>query len=141
MGDGKNLIDVVYVENAAQAHLQAADHLNPGSPVGGNAYFISNGEPVNCWQWINQILESAGQPPVRRSISFKTAWRLGIVMESAYRMCGLTGEPRMTRFLASQLAKAHYFDMSRASQDFGYLPGVSTDEGMRRLADSLMKRG
>ena len=54
IGDGKNLIDTVYVENAAAAHLQAADALAPGSPVAGNAYFISQGEPVNCWGWIER---------------------------------------------------------------------------------------
>ncbi len=64
VGDGKNLIDIIYVENAAQAHLQAADALVPGSPLCGRPYFLSQGEPVNCWDWINEILQLAGLPPV-----------------------------------------------------------------------------
>jgi nucleoside-diphosphate-sugar epimerase len=49
----------------------------------------------------------------------------------------LRGEPRMTRFLALQLGRSHYFDISRARRDFGYIPRVSTAEGMRRLADAM----
>ena len=75
VGDGTNLIDAVYVENAAAAHLLAADALAPGSPVGGKAYFITNGEPVNCWQWINEILALAGLPPVSRRISLRSRLR------------------------------------------------------------------
>ena len=88
VGDGTNQIDTTYVENAADAHIQAADALNPGSAVAGKAYFISQGEPVNCWDWINKQLAMAGLPPVRRSISFTTAWTLGICFETVYRMFG-----------------------------------------------------
>jgi len=66
VGDGTNRIDMIYVENAADAHLQAADALKPGSPVAGQAYLLSQGEPVNCWQWIDQILALAGLPPIRK---------------------------------------------------------------------------
>ena len=90
VGDGTNLIDMVYVENAAQAHLQAAEALEPGSPVGGRAYFISQGEPENCWQWINEILALAGLPPVAKSISFAAAWRIGAILETIYRVGRLT---------------------------------------------------
>ena len=137
IGDGTNLVDMVYVENAANAHLQAADALGPGSAVCGRAYFISQGEPVNCWEWINEILVTAGIKPIERSISLKAAWRIGAVMETAYRLLGTQSEPRMTRFLAAQLATSHYFDITRAREDFGYSPTISTAEGMRRLALSL----
>jgi nucleoside-diphosphate-sugar epimerase len=134
VGDGRNLIDMIYVDNAAAAHLQAADALEPGSPVCGRAYFISQGEPVLCWDWINQLLALASLPPVQKSISFSAAWRIGAWMETAYRVLQLKSEPRMTRFLASQLAKHHYFDIRRAREDFGFAPQISTSEGMTRLA-------
>ena len=69
VGDGKNLVDMIYVENAARAHLQAADALTPESKVAGRAYFLSQGEPVNCWQWIDELLGLAGLAPVKKSIS------------------------------------------------------------------------
>ena len=140
VGDGTNQVDMIYVDNAAAAHLQAADALEPGSPVAGRAYFISQGEPVNCWDWIDEILALADLPPVRRSISLSAAWKLGAVLEVLYRLLPLAGEPPMTRFLAAQLATSHYFDISRARDDFGYRPTVSTAEGMRRLAAELARQ-
>ncbi len=137
IGDGLNLVDTIFVENAAQAHLQAADALSPGSPVGGKAYFLSQGEPVRCWQWIDELLTLAGLPPVRKAISFRTAWAIGATLETAFSLLRLQREPPMTRFLAAQLAKSHYFDISSARQDFGYQPRVSIEEGMKRLGEEL----
>jgi nucleoside-diphosphate-sugar epimerase len=134
VGDGQNLIDMVYVENAAAAHLQAADHLSPGSPVAGKVYFISQGEPVNCWQWIDELLALAGLSPVKRAIPMFAAYAIGAALETSYTLMRKQSEPRMTRFLALQLGKSHYFDISRARRDFGYEPRVSKAEGMRRLA-------
>jgi len=137
IGDGTNRIDTMYVENAAAAHLQAAAALVPGSPVAGSAYFISQGEPVNCWEWISRLLGLAGLPPVEKATTSRAAWRLGALMELAWTLFRLPGEPPMTRFLAVQLSTSHYFDISRARRDFGYQPKVSTDEGMQRLAAAL----
>jgi nucleoside-diphosphate-sugar epimerase len=139
VGNGENLIDVIYVENAAEAHLLAADALCPGSPVAGRAYFLSQGEPVNCWQWLGQVLSAAGLPPVGRSISFSAAWALGTALEAAYALLRIKSEPPMTRFLAAQLAKSHYFNISRARNDFGYRARVSTAEGMARRAADLAR--
>jgi nucleoside-diphosphate-sugar epimerase len=138
VGDGTNLVDIAYVENVADAHLQAADALLPSdSTVGGKAYFLSQGEPVNCWQWIDEILALVNLPPVGKSISFRAAWRVGALCEGIYRLTGLSTEPPMTRFLAAQLARSHWFDISAAKRDFGYTPRVSTEEGMRRLGEWL----
>ena len=54
---------------------------------------------------------------------------------------GRTDEPRMTRFVARQLSTAHWFDLSAAERDLGWTPRVSTDEGMRRLAEWLREEG
>lgn len=137
VGNGQNLVDNVYVENAAAAHLLAADALSPGSPVCGQAYFISQGEPVNCWDWINEILKRSGESPVTRKISFRSAWIAGLLLEGIYKSCGWQAEPRMTRFLASQLATSHYYDISKAERDFGYRPHISHDVGMAKLIESL----
>lgn len=141
VGDGENLVDMIYVENAAEAHLQAADALaDENSLVAGKAYFLSQGEPVNCWVWIDEILALAELPPVRKSISLNAAWRVGAALEMAYRVLRLSGEPPMTRFVAAQLATSHWFDISAARRDFGYEPRVSTAEGMRRLGDWMNGR-
>ena len=137
IGDGTNRIDTLYVENAAAAHLLAADALRPGSAVAGQAYFISQGEPVNCWTWIDELLALAGLPPVQKSISFRAAWAMGAAYEIAYRLLGRRDDPPMSRFLASQLAASHYYNISRARQDFGYEPKISIAEGMRRLGAAM----
>jgi nucleoside-diphosphate-sugar epimerase len=137
VGDGTNQVDNIYVENAAVAHLQAAEAMGPNSKVCGNAYFLSQNDPVNCWGWINEILELAGLPRVRQSISYFWAYRLGAALESYHEMMNIDKEPRMTRFLAAQLAKSHYYDISRAKQDFNYYPVVSHTEGMEKLALSI----
>jgi 2-alkyl-3-oxoalkanoate reductase len=134
IGDGTNLIDMVYVENAAAAHLLAADALKPGGAAAGRAYFISQGQPVNCWAWIDEILALAGVPPARKSLSPRVARAIGAAYEAAYWLLGFQDEPPLSRFLAAQLATSHYFNISRARKDFGYEPKISTAEGLRRLA-------
>jgi nucleoside-diphosphate-sugar epimerase len=138
VGDGTNRVDIIYVENAATAHLQAADALaQSDSPAVGKAYFLSQGEPVNCWDWIDQLLALADLPAVQKSISLAAARRIGTTCEALYHLLRLPGEPPMTRFLAAQLGHAHWFDITAARRDFGYQPQVTTAEGMRRLADWL----
>jgi nucleoside-diphosphate-sugar epimerase len=137
VGNGQNRIDAVYVENAAAAHLLAADALAPESSISGRAYFITNGEPVNCWQWINEILTAAGLPPVQRSVPSPIAYGAGAVLETLWTALGRTDEPRMTRFLAAQLGTSHYFNISAARRDFGYEPKISMAEGIKMLAQWL----
>jgi len=133
VGAGQNLIDAVYVENAAAAHLLAADALQPDSPACGKAYFITNGEPVNCWDWINEILVLAGLAPVNRGVPLPVAYAAGAAMEGLWTLLRRTDEPRMTRFLAAQLGTAHYFNIAAARRDLGYVPQISMAEGMKKL--------
>lgn len=138
VGEGVNLVDISYVENIADAHLQAADALSRDPClVAGGEYFLSQGEPVNCWQWIDEVLALVDLPPVQKSMSLAKAWRVGLACEALWTVARLRGEPPMTRFLASQLATSHWFDITDAKRDFGYQPRVSTAEGMRRLGDWL----
>jgi nucleoside-diphosphate-sugar epimerase len=130
-------VDTIYVDNAADAHLQAFDRLAPGAPPAGRAYFISQGEPTPLWELIDRLLAAAGLPPVRRTISPGLAYAAGWTLETVYALLSRPEEPRMTRFLARQLSTAHWFDISAARRDLGYSPAVSTEEGLRRLAESL----
>ena len=67
----------------------------------------------------------------------KAAWLLGAAMEGFCRVFPFIGEPSLTRFLAAQLGRSHFYDISAARRDLNYHPRVSTAEGMRRLAEEL----
>ena len=130
-------VDVTYIDNAADAHILAADKLDVGSPLAGKAYFISNGEPVELWAFIDRVLAEAGLPPVSRRISAWKARLAGRVLEWVYWLFRLPGEPPMTRFVASQMSTAHWFDISAARRDLGYDPKVSVEAGLRQLGERL----
>jgi nucleoside-diphosphate-sugar epimerase len=130
-------VDSTYVDNAAEAHLLAADRLVPGSTVAGRAYFLSQGEPWPLWDLVNAILRAGGVPPVRRGVPAPVAHAAGGCCEWAFRLLRLPGEPPLTRFLARELSTAHWFDITAARRDLGYAPRVSMKEGLRRLEESL----
>ncbi|MFC4727418.1 2-alkyl-3-oxoalkanoate reductase [Coralloluteibacterium thermophilus] len=134
VGGGHNRIDTTYIDNAAQAHFDAFERLAPGAACAGRAYFISNGEPRSVRDIVNALLAAAGAPTVEASVPFGVAYAAGAVMEGAWALLPLKGEPPMTRFLAEQLATTHWYDMAPATRDFGYVPRVSIEEGLRRLA-------
>jgi nucleoside-diphosphate-sugar epimerase len=134
-------VDATYVDNAAEAHLQAGDKLEIGSPVAGKVYFISNGEPVELWPFVDRILSAGGLPPLTRGVSAWKARLVGGVLEWLYWLFRLPGEPPMTRFVARQMSTAHWYDISAARRDLGYDPKVTMEEGLCRLAESLGKGG
>ncbi len=140
LGTRECLVDTVYIDNAALAHLQAADHLDVGSVVAGKAYFISQGEPLPIWDVVNRILDAGGLPPVTRTLSPALAYTIGVILEKVYGLIKLKGEPRMTRFVARELSTSHWFDLSAARNDFGYQPEVTFDEGLERLREWLTSR-
>jgi nucleoside-diphosphate-sugar epimerase len=139
IGDGRNLVDTVYIDNAAEAHILAAEALKSRPELSGRIYFISQGEPIPLWDMVNAILKAGGHAPVHKSITLRTAKVIGAVLESVYRVLRLKAEPQMTRFVAEELASAHWFDISAARNDLGYRPTVSTAEGLQYLKDWLDK--
>ena len=137
VGGGDNLVDTTYIDNAAQAHFDAFEHLAPGTACAGRAYFISNGEPRPMRAIVNALLQAAGAPPVTRSVPFPLAYAVGAACEAAWTLLPLAGEPPLTRFLAEQLSTTHWYDMAPATRDFGYVPRVSIDQGLERLQASF----
>jgi 2-alkyl-3-oxoalkanoate reductase len=137
VGDGRNRIDITYVENLADAHMLASDRLAAGSAAAGRAFFISQGEPVNAWRFVRDLLSRLGLAAPTRAISYPRAWLLGAGCELAWALLRRKSPPPMTRFLAAQLAKSHYYDLSAARQVLGYSPRVSTPEGLERLIATL----
>lgn len=138
VGKGENLVDIVYVDNAARAHIELLENLFLSDKTRGQVYFIGQESPVNLWNFLNKLLEASKLPPVKRKISFTLAYALGALSESFYKAFKIYyKEPRMTPFLALQLSKSHYFDHSKAKKDFAYKAHISTEEGLKLLRRSL----
>lgn len=137
VGSGDNLVDITYIDNAAGAHVAACDTLAGGAACAGRAYFISQGEPVRLWPWLEDILSQLALPGVQRRLSYRTARRFGALAELLYGALRLRREPPLTRFVAAQLAHSHYFDISAARRDIGYVPKVSTAAGVEKLVEYL----
>lgn len=140
VGDGRNRVDIVHVANAADAHLLAERAIEGKAPAGGKAYYITQGEPVVLWEWINGFLRSLGIAPVEKRVSLRTAYTVGAMCEAVYTLLRRKEEPPMTRFVAIELAKDHFFDISAARRDLGYKSKVSTREGVDELV-AYWKRG
>ena len=135
IGRGDNLVDATYVDNAAQAHLQALDALDFDSRNAGKAYFISNGEPQTMKHMVNAMLQAAGAPPCNSSIPYPIAMAVAKASEWAYNKFDLKGEPLLTQFLVEQMVTTHWYDMTPAREDFGYVPAVSFEEGVARMRE------
>ncbi|HCE43850.1 MAG TPA: 3-beta hydroxysteroid dehydrogenase [Lentisphaeria bacterium] len=140
VGDGKNLVDMTYVDNASSAHILAAETLRNSQKANGKAYFISDGKPVVLWSWINNLLKELGIPPVDRRISYRSAYAAGIFIEFLYKVLPFSGEPYMTRFIAGQLAFSHYFNISAARNDLGYNPKTNSDEALKKTVEWLKQK-
>jgi nucleoside-diphosphate-sugar epimerase len=145
VGSGRNRVDMVHVENAVDAHLLAeaaiSGQASAVSSAAGHAYFITNDEPVVLWDWINGLLNALGEPPVTKTISLRAASAIGAVCETLWRALPLKGEPPMTRFIAAELAKDHWFDLTAARRDLGYQPLVTMAQGTAELVRHYQAAG
>ncbi|MBI2813472.1 MAG: NAD-dependent epimerase/dehydratase family protein [Opitutae bacterium] len=149
IGSGRNKVDVTHISNVVEAHLLAEQALHTcnligykgsGPPgVGGKAYFITNGEPVVLWDWINELLRGVGAPEITKHVSLGTAYATGGVLELLWRVLPLQGEPPMTRFVAKEMATDHWFNISAARRDLGYAPRVTMAAGTAELITHLRR--
>ena len=141
VGAGDNLVDMTFVTDAAQAHLDAFDRLVEAEGRGetaacaGRAYFISGGAPRPFRETVNDLMRASGAPEVERSVPPWLAFAVGAFCELLWRVLPLPGEPPMTRFLARQLATANWYDLSAARRDLGYEPAVTWRQGLSLLAE------
>ncbi len=132
VGDGKNLVDLTFIDDCVEAHLLAAAALEARPAAGGRAYFISQGTPVPLWEWIGRVLALHGIPPVQRRLSATTARLLATAAEATWRTLGLSSDPPLTRFLAEEMASDHYFSIAAARRELGYSPRYSVWEATER---------
>ena len=140
VGNGRNRVSLTFVDNAAAAHIQAADRLNFNATCAGRAYFINDPEPVVFGEWLTTLVSRLGLPSIKRSLSLPAAVAIGGVLEFVWTALRLNGEPPLTRSVARNLGLSHWYSIDEAVRDFGYAPPVKASDGFERTIDWFMPR-
>lgn len=140
VGNGTNKVDIAYIDNVVHAHILAGENLSRSGSAAGQAFFIGQDEPVCLWTWINDLFARMRIAPVRKQVPFAFAYGAGLLLERVYAVLKMPGEPPMTRFVAQQLARSHWFSHEQARQVLGYAPLVSVEQGLERLVLDLQTR-
>lgn len=130
IGAGDNMVDVCYIEDCVEAHLCAMDALATNVQASGLAYFISQGEPVSLWGWINEVLARHDLAPVTRKVSSKLATKIAFILELISKLWPGNPEPLLTRFLVSEMSTDHYFSIKNAQELLGFHPRYSIAQAL-----------
>ncbi len=137
VGNGKNLVDVIHVENAVEAHIKAWKALEErASEVSGQAFFIAQEKPVELWWFINELLKTKKAKLVSSKIPVNLAYFLGCIFDFVFQFYPRF-EPPMTRFVALQLGKSHYFSQKKAENLLQYRPLFTVEDGLERLKNTI----
>ncbi len=135
--------DFTYISNLIDALLLADEKLVPGSPTAGQAYFVTNGEPMPFWDFVRRVLERFGLPPIRGTVPFQVAYAVAAAAEAFDTLKGgtLNAENGLTRFAIKYMCTHHYFSIDKAKRELGYRPAVSIEEGIDRTAQHFLAHG
>ncbi|KAI4377505.1 hypothetical protein MLD38_015117 [Melastoma candidum] len=143
IGDGRNSHDFIYVDNVAHAHMCADRALASAGEVAklasGQAYFITNMEPINFWEFTSLILEGLGYERPWIRIPVLVIMPISHLVELAYKFLGPSGMkiqqliPSHVRLVSSNAT----FNCSKAKDLLGYNPVVSFQEGIKRTIESF----
>ena len=138
VGKGDNLISISYVENTADAHICALHRLSENAAnVCGKAFFINEDVPVNCWVFINKLLEACNIPVIKKRIAGRLAYIIGFILEKTGSLFTPHWEPPLTRFLTLQLSTSHYFDNSQAKKALLWQPKITPEEALHRTVQAF----
>jgi len=142
IGRGIWLSDYTYVSNMTDAVLLADEALAKdglNSVAAGQAYFITNGEPMPFWDFIRKVAARLGFPPIKYRAPKSLIYAIAAVKEGIDTLKGgtLNAEDGMTRFAIRYMCTHHYFSIEKARRELGYNPAVSIDEGIERTCQHL----
>ncbi|KAH7427732.1 hypothetical protein KP509_10G057200 [Ceratopteris richardii] len=144
LGDGKNVYDFTYVENVAHAHICAEKALDVHNSSGdgaaaGKAYFITNKEPIQFWEFISRILEGLGYDRPKIHLPVKLLMPFAFLVAWVYEYMAKYGV-KPSQFTPSRLrlvSSWRTFKCDRATRLLNYHPIVSLEEGIKRTIDSF----
>ena len=128
VGGGRNITDTTHVDNVVEGLLLAARKGRSGE-----AYFVTDGEPVVFRQFVTELLRTQGVEPPDRSLPAWTAAPMARVCEAAWKLLPLPGEPPMTSFRSWLLTQECTIDIAKARSELGYKPIVNHEQGLSEL--------
>ncbi len=146
VGRGTWLSDYTYISNLVDAVVLAEDALAKDgveSVAAGQAYFITNGEPMPFWDFVRKVAARLGFPPIKYRVPKWVVWSIAAVKEGIDTLKGgtLSTEDGMTRFAIRYMCTHHYFSIEKARRELGYNPSVSVDEGIEITCQHLEAQG
>jgi nucleoside-diphosphate-sugar epimerase len=128
VGGGGQLTATTQVENVVEGLLLAAL-----KGAAGEAYFVTDGEPVVFRDFVSALLETQGVEPPDRTMPNWLGHALATVGEPAWRLLPLPGRPPLARFTYWVLTQECTIDDSKARRELGYQPPVSREQGLGEL--------
>ena len=128
IGKGGHLMSTTHVDNTVEGLLLAAEKGRSGE-----AYFVTDGEPVVFRDFLTRLLATRGIEPPTRSVPGALARPLAAAAESAWRVLPLPGEAPLTRFAVWNASLECTIDDSKARRELGYAPVVGIEEGLAAL--------
>lgn len=129
LGEGKNIIDLTYVDNVSHA-IELC--LRSSEISRGQKYNITNGDPVELWPFLDNLFTRLELPISPKSLPYKRADFLARVLEWTYSTLPLKGEPALTRYTVGLLAKSQTLSLTKARRELGYEPLIGMEEGLER---------
>lgn len=141
--NNQKLSDFTYVDNLVDALLSADARLHLESPVAGQAYFVTNGEPMRFFDFVARVLNELDLPPLIGAVPYPLAYAAATLKEGYDSLNGgtLNAEGALSRFAVRYMVRHHYFDIGKARRDLGYTPRVSLEEGIRLTCEALRRQG
>ncbi len=131
IGDGRNLVDLTYVENVVHALVLSLT----ASKAIGKTYTITNDEHAPLWEVIRVVLKRLNLSTQLRRVPLSVALAAGSLMEMRAALTGK--EPLMTRYSAAILGRTQTYDIGAARRDLGYAPCVMFADGMERTITAM----
>jgi nucleoside-diphosphate-sugar epimerase len=128
IGGGRHRTSITHVENAVEGLVLAATR-----GTGGNAYFVTDGEPVVFREFVSELLSTQGVQAPNRSIPAPLAGALAIGGETAWRLLPLPGSPPVTRFAYWVSSQECTLRIDKARAQLAYQPVKSRPEGLAEL--------
>ena len=128
IGGGRHRTSTTHVDNVVEGLVLAATRGEPG-----NAYFVTDGDPVVFRDFITALMATAGVEMPDRSVPLALAKPLAGVAESIWTTLRLKSAPPLTRLAVWLSARECTIDITKARTELGYEPIKTIDEGMAEL--------